>query len=131
MAHVTNRMFCHLEGKGCLRSGVEDFLLSAEYNKSDPLAAEFIRTFQHQFFFGKAFLDRYHAIREKDTVTVEKYIPKVKMYWDRDAPPDVVTLYGSRPSSNADLWFLSPWEFTQWWKPVQLKPPSRWYSLTQ
>ena len=66
--------------------------------------------------------------REKDTFTVEKCIPKAKVYWDT---PDVVSLYGCRPSSNADLWFLSPWEFTQWWKPVQLKPPSRWYPLTE
>ena len=50
------------------------------------------------------------------------------MYWDS---PDVVALYGSRPSSNPDLWFLSPWEFTQYWEPIQLKPPSRSYSLTE
>ena len=52
----------------------------------------------------------------------------MKIYWES---PDVVTLYGSRPSSNPDLWFLSPWEFTQYWEPIQLKPPSRSYSLTE
>ena len=42
LALVCNRMFSHLEGRGILRSGVEETLLSAEYNKADPLAAEFI-----------------------------------------------------------------------------------------
>ena len=71
IAHMTNRMFGHLEGRGILRSGVEDVLLSAEYNKADPLAAEFIRTFRQRLFSGKAHLDRYHAIREKITPRLE------------------------------------------------------------
>ena len=51
LAHVTTRMFTHLEGRGILRSGVEDVMLSSEYDRSDPLAAEFIRAFRRQFFF--------------------------------------------------------------------------------
>ena len=75
-------MFCHLEGRGILRSGVEDVMLSAEYNKADPLAAEFIRTFRDRFFFGKVYLDRYHAIREKKQITIDTCIPKNQIYWE-------------------------------------------------
>ena len=53
LAHVCNRMFTNLEGKGFLRSGVEDLLLASEYNPIDELSAEFIRTFRHEYFFGK------------------------------------------------------------------------------
>ena len=59
MAHVCNRMFTNLEGKGILRSGVEEVSLASEYNPSDELSAEFIRTFRHEYFFGKYYLDRY------------------------------------------------------------------------
>ena len=34
LAHVTNRIFVNLEGKGVLRSGVEEFLLASEYTPS-------------------------------------------------------------------------------------------------
>jgi len=63
LAHVTNRMFTNLEGKGILRSGVEESLLASEYNPGDQLSAEFIRTFRNEFFFGKFYIDRYSVIR--------------------------------------------------------------------
>ena len=50
LAHVTNRMFCHLEGRGILHTGVGDVLLASEYNKADPLAAEFLRVFLPSVF---------------------------------------------------------------------------------
>eukprot|EP00973_Karenia_brevis_P059962 8344134-Karenia_brevis.AAC.1 len=40
---------------------------------------------------------------------------------------DEVALYGFR-SSHPDVFFLSPWEFTQWFKPHQLKPSSKSYT---
>ena len=51
LAHVCNRLFTNLEGKGILRSGVEECMLASEYSPSDELSAEFIRTFRHSFFF--------------------------------------------------------------------------------
>merc|ERR1712020_682437 len=48
LAHVVNRMFTTLEGKGILRMATEEFLLSSRYKPHDPLAAEFIRTFRHR-----------------------------------------------------------------------------------
>ena len=51
LAHVCNRMFCQLEGKGILRTGIEETLLSSEYDPHDEFAAEFTRTFKHTFFF--------------------------------------------------------------------------------
>ena len=52
LAHVCNRMFTNLEGKGILRSGVEEFMLSSEYSPFDELSAEFIRTFRHEYFLS-------------------------------------------------------------------------------
>ena len=66
LAHVCNRMFCQLEGKGVLRTGVEECLLASEYLPHDELAAEFLRTFRHTFFFGKAYLDRHEQTRSTE-----------------------------------------------------------------
>ena len=52
LAHVCTRMFTALEGKGILRVSTEEFLLSSRYNPTDPLAAEFVRTFREQIFHG-------------------------------------------------------------------------------
>ena len=43
MAHVWNKMFTTLEGKGVLRTAPEEFLLAAEYNPHDELAAAGVR----------------------------------------------------------------------------------------
>ena len=82
------------------------------YQASDPLAAEFSRTFQHANFPGKAFLDRYEALDNHKEVTMAAALPKMGHAWGMR---DIVTLYGWR-SSHADVYFLSPWEFVQWWK---------------
>ena len=58
LAHVCNRMFVTLEGKGILRAATEEFMLASRYNPSDPLAAEFIRTFRSRHFHGRFFVDR-------------------------------------------------------------------------
>ena len=71
LAHVTNRMFSVVEGKGILRACTEEFMLSSQYKPHDPLVAEFIRTFRHQNFGGKWYLDRYDALCEKNNFRCE------------------------------------------------------------
>ena len=44
--------------------------------------------------------------------------------------PDLVALYGYR-SLDPNLFFLSPWEFCQWYKPHRLRPPSDNYPWTK
>ena len=72
LAHVTNRMFTSLEGKGILRTAVEEFLLASEYSPSDELSAEFLRTFRHAHFWGKPYLDRLEALKKQTEVTLER-----------------------------------------------------------
>ena len=49
LAHTINRMCTNLEGKGILKSGVEEYLLASEYSPFDELSAEFFRTFSSSF----------------------------------------------------------------------------------
>ena len=76
LAHVCNRVFTNLEGKGMLRSGVKEFMPSSEYSPFDELSAEFIRTFRHEYFYGKFYLDRYDSVSKKTEITIDKCIPK-------------------------------------------------------
>ena len=108
LAHVCNRMFTNLEGKGILRSGVEEYMLASQYKPFDELSAEFIRTFRHEFFFGKYFLDRYDDVSEGKDATIDKCLPKKQL---PNGCRDVVSLYGFR-SKDPRLYYMSPWEFT-------------------
>ena len=128
LAHVTNRMFSVLEGKGILRACTEEFMLSSQYKPHDPLAAEFIRTFRHQHFLGKYYLDRYDALEEKkESVDIRILLPRNGCGTD---VPDQVALYGFR-SLHPNLFFLSPWEFCQWYIVHRLRAPSADYDWTK
>ena len=65
LAHVVNRMFATLEGKGVLRASIEEFTLSPRRRSRDPLAAEFVRTFRHRGSRGKSNLDYYDAMQSQ------------------------------------------------------------------
>jgi hypothetical protein len=128
LAHVTNRCFRILESKGILRTATEEFLLSSRFKPHDELAAEFVRTFRHTFFHGLQYIKRYEALKgSQATVTTSIPVPKSI---GRQPLTDHVALYGFR-GSHADLFFLSPWEFVQWFKPHALQAPHLNYGLTQ
>ena len=128
LAHVTNRMFSVLEGKGILRPCTEEFMLASQYKPHDPLAAEFIRTFRHQNFTGKYYLHRYDALlQRKDSVDIRILLPRNGFGED---VPEQVALYGFR-DVHPNLFFLSPWEFCQWYKPHRLRPPGKDYHWTK
>ena len=128
LAHVVNRMFTTLEGKGILRVATEEFLLASRYKPHDPLAAEFIRTFRNRNFPGKFFLERYEALcRREDKMDVRVILPKQAL---GKGVLDVVSLYGFRPQTP-DVFYLSPWEFVQWISPVRLGPPNADNQMTK
>ena len=42
---------------------------------------------------------------------------------------DTVSLYGLR-GKDSPLYYISPWEFVQWWAPVHTRAPDRFYKYT-
>ena len=100
-------------------------MLASRYKPHDPLAEELIRTFRHQEFHGKYYIDKYDAlISGKKETNVNILLPRAH---SRKEPFDEVALYGFR-SAHPDLFYLSPWEFVQWFKPHRLQPPSSTYA---
>jgi len=127
LAHITNRMFVTLEGKGILRAATEEFMLSSRHKPHDPLAAEFIRTFRHQHFHGKFYLDRFQALKDgARQMNINILLPRADMSKEL---PDQVAFYGFR-NTHASLFYLSPWEFVQWFKYHRLQVPSLNYHGT-
>ena len=116
-----------LESKGILRTATEEFALSAKYHPEDVLAAECIRTCRSEVFRGRDFLMRVEALAQGNKkIEMRTLLPEAK----HTTPAlDVVSMYGFRPKLS-DLWYLSPWEFTQWFFCHKLKPPNKEYSLT-
>ena len=93
LAHVVNRMFVTLEGRGILRACTEEFMLAARSKKDDPLAAEFIRTFRLQNFYENFYLDYYESLKTGNSRVRSITIPK------KDSPKvdfDEVAAYGYR-----------------------------------
>ena len=118
-------MFVTLEGKGILRMATEEFMLSSRYKVHDPLAAEFIRTFREREFHGKHYLDVFDAlVKQEKLLDMNLLLPKGLK--SKDFYPESA-LYGFR-SNDPDLFYLSPWEFVQWIKPMRLAPPSASYN---
>ena len=114
-------MFITLESTSILRIEPEESMLASLHKSSDPLAAEFVRTFRHDYFFGRQLLQRYENLRDTNKKhTVPIFLPKGLAGEDRT---DFASLYGFR-RAHADTFFLSPWEFCQWFTAVPLTPPS-------
>ena len=102
-------------------------MLASQYSAFDELSAEFIRTFRHTFFFGKFYLDRYETVKNNQDPTIDKCLPKNDT---QKGCRDVVSLYGLR-DTDPRLYYMSPWEFTQWWEPLCTKKPSDYYEKNQ
>ena len=103
-------------------------MLNSMHKAHDPLAAEFIRTFRHEFFFGRQLLQRYEHIRDNaSTQSISILLPKSTFAHETK---DVTSLYGFFPQ-HPDTHFLSPWEFCQWFDSAQLQPPSVWFHLSK
>ena len=70
---------------------------------------------------GKYYVNRYDALVAKHkTVDLQMLLPR---HTSSAEVTDDVALYGFRPSC-LDLFFLSPWEFCQWFKPHRLRAPA-------
>ncbi len=115
-------MFTTLESKGILRTATEEFALASKYHASDRLAAEFIRTCREESFDGRKFLERVEGIAAR-TASVEMKIllPDAK---HATLALDVVSMYGFRPQDSL-LWYLSPFEFVQWFFCHRLRAPAK------
>ena len=111
-----------------LRTATEEFALAAKYHPHDELSAKCIRTCRHQDFPGGNFLERVESIADhNDKIQMKILLPAVQ---HANTPLDVVSLYGFRPK-HACLWYLSPFEFTQYFYCHRLRPPGHGYSLTR
>ena len=103
-------------------------MLSSLYKAHDPLAAEFFRTCRHEFFYGKQFLLLYEALKAGEPSREGRVTLSSKNR--RPTATDAQSLYGFRPR-HEDTFFVSPWEFVQWFWALRLKCPSASYPYSK
>ena len=102
-------------------------MLGSRNKKDDPLAAEFIRTFRVQNFHGKFYLDYYASLKSGRCLTKSLPMPRKGQ---QPIEYDEVSAYGYRPP-DPDLFYLSPWEFVQWYKVHRVREPSKDYDWSK
>ena len=117
--HAT-RFMSDAYGKGIVRGQVENMNLRAYTDWSDVTFAETLSTAPCCSFFGSEFLKMVERLNDGADKVATALFPEV----DKRNPQkrkvtlrDVATLYGQRPN-HSDVWHLSPYEFTMYWKPV-------------
>ena len=111
---VVHRVYGDLEFRCSVRPITEEFMLAAFSNKTEPAAAECIRTFPVAPFVGSEWLNQLDGqgeIRQK-VETAKPYTTTVKL----------CEAYGWR-GTDLRVKFLSPWEFVKWWTVKKLQPP--------
>ena len=98
-------MFTAMESKGILRTAPEEYQLAPGHKRHDPLAAEFIRTVRHEFFFGRVYVKLFESFLHNEETRESQVV------FRRDTKQVVATdeesIYGYRPT-HPNTWFLSP-----------------------
>ncbi len=115
------RVLCHAYNNGIVRSAVENRNLRAYARDHDVTFAESFKTCATTIFSG---IDYLQLI---DNVSVNKVVLFQKDTRNPSRPKltskSVALLYGYRPLTNAELKYLSPYEFTMYWEPQLLRYP--------
>ena len=65
--HVANRMLGDLEYRGHVRPATEEFNLAGNHHSKDIFAAEFIRTFLTENFYGGDLIRRYRQLKNDES----------------------------------------------------------------
>ena len=124
---MANRCLGDLEFRGCARSITEEFNLAGNYNKDDVMQAEFYRTSNYEQFLGGNILRelRKHKKETSEETTQYTFLRKRIGFMKRkvgfEAP--IEQKYGFRGDHPA-FYYLSPWEFVQWWYCDRLRAPT-------
>ena len=124
---VANRALGDLEFRGCARPITEEFNLAGNYNKNDVLQAEFYRTSNFEQFLGGNILRLLRSQKKQSSpestqcTFFRKRIGYVKKKEGFEVPWE--QRYGFRGAHPA-FYYLSPWEFVQWWFLDRLRPPT-------
>ena len=124
---MANRVLGDLEFRGCARPITEEFNLAGNYHKNDVLQAEFYRTSKDIQFLGGNILRLLRAQQEhistgnKQCTFIRKRVGYMKKREGFEASAE--HKYGYRGAHLA-FYYLSPWEFVQWWHCERLRPPT-------
>ena len=124
LAQVVNRMFCTFETRGKLRTAAEEHNLAANSVEEDKMNAEFICLFVQAKLSGYDLLNRLEHEEGNESANEYIYLRSKKIPHPDGAEEyrwyNFADVYGFRPPLEI-LFYLSPWEFTQWFHKQRLR----------
>ena len=124
--HVANRLLGDLEYRGHVRPATEEFNLAGNHNEKDVMSAEFLRTFPTAQFYGGDLLRRLRQIidagHEGDHTCARIPLPLHHVRKRDSAQMSFTDTYGYR-GADVRVYYLSPWEFSKWWRREPLRDP--------
>jgi len=126
-AHLVNKLYNILEGRGKLRTGAEEFNLAANARPTDESFAEFFSTFVPWFMNCHELLHCLEREKASSEYSEGQHLQFKKRPLERDTVfYNYAEIYGYRPPEER-LLYLSPFEFLMWWEPCALHaPPMPW-----
>ena len=124
---MASRMLSDLEYRGSVRPITEEFNLASNFRHDDVMNAEFYRTSHFKQFYGGNILRLLRSWKasspqpESKHLFIRKRVGYTKKHdvWDASTEHK----YGYR-GDNPAFYYLSPWEFCQWWIVDRLKSPT-------
>ena len=93
----------------------------------DVTFTESFRTCSTTAFYGQEYLNLVETLNDGKAAAPKMVFAEVdgrNRQKRRLTFKDVALLYGHRPSSHSQIWFLSPYEFVTHWEPVLLSFPT-------
>ena len=121
------RILSDAYGKGVVRGQVENTNLRAYARDDDVTAAECIRTSETDVFYGREYVDVIERLNDAGGATRKVQFAEIDMRNPRRRKVslrDVSSLYGMRPHTIPELWYLSPYEFAANWQVVMATYPT-------
>ena len=115
------RILCHAYNNGIVRSAVENRNLRAYAREHDVTFAESFRTSCTTTFAGIEFIQMVDKVNANKIVHFQRDMRNPSRA--RLTSKNMAMLYGHRSMTNAELKYLSPYEFTMYWEPKLLRYP--------
>ena len=128
---MVNRVFTDIFHRCTSRPAAEEYNLAAFHDEQDVTNAEYIRTYMSVNFPGGQLIRKSeHEMTRPSTRSVLKLLAAPRQQ-GKESEADVILkyfpeLYGFRGNLPAykDVYYLSPWEFLEWWDVKRLPKPN-------
>ena len=123
---ICNRMITDWNHRCTMRTAPDEFNLSANQHKHDPMTAEFIRSYMSVSFPGQRFINLLESEMKGEMKRLRQGVLPVRA---ETVEKEVIRtyhleeIYGYR-GQDERVYYLSPWEFVMFWEVHRVTSPN-------